>query len=328
MRVGIMGAGAIGCYVGGRLAAAGHDVVLIGREPLQALHVSDYRGFDQHVPVRVETDPAALAGAEIIVIAVKGFDTESAATQLAKVLKPDQAVVSLQNGVRNVSVLRTLLAKNQVLAGMVQFNVVRTDPARVHCAMNGRIAIEDAPVARRLAEALRAAGIDAVADPQVTAVQWGKLILNLNNAVNALAGVPLRTMLATRDYRLVMAAVIEEAVGTLKAARIAAKLPIPLPPALLPGVLRLPTPLFKLAAKSMLAVDPQAKSSMADDLERRRRTEIDALNGEIVRLAAAHGRKAPANAAIVRLVQAAEAAKSGSPALSAAALQQNLREPS
>jgi 2-dehydropantoate 2-reductase len=107
-----------------------------------------------------------------------------------------------------------------------------------------------------------------------------------------------------------MAASAHEALQTLAAAGIRPRLQIPLPPRLLPSVLTLPDWLFSLVARPMIHIDPHARSSMWDDLERGRKTEVDALNGEIVRLAESLGRSAPVNAAIVRLVKEAEGRRS------------------
>jgi 2-dehydropantoate 2-reductase len=153
-------------------------------------------------------------------------------------------------------------------------------------------------------------------------VLWGKLLVNLNNSVNALAGVSIKEMLGARDYRRVMAACVREGLDTVESAGIKPKLDVALPPRLVPFVLALPNALFSLLARSLIHVDPQARSSMWDDLSRGRKTEIDGLNGEIVRLAERLGRSAPVNAAIVELVKRAEG--NGSPGLSAAELRARL----
>ena len=116
-------------------------------------------------------------------------------------------------------------------------------------------------------------------------VQWGKLLLNLNNALNALSGLPLATQLADRRWRLLLAAQIEEALAVLKAAGIAPARIEGVPPRLIPSILRLPDWLFRLVARRMLAIDPAARSSMWEDLAARRPTEIDYLQGAILALA-------------------------------------------
>jgi 2-dehydropantoate 2-reductase len=133
-------------------------------------------------------------------------------------------------------------------------------------------------------------------------VQWGKLLLNLNNPVNALSGQPLKAELLDRGYRQVLASLIDEALQILQQANIQPAKVGAVAPAWLPALLRLPTPVFRLLASRMLRMDDKARSSMADDLAMGRPTEIDALCGEVVRLAKAQGQSAPLNSAISALV--------------------------
>lgn len=114
----------------------------------------------------------------------------------------------------------------------------------------------------------------------------------------------MQAQLLDRDYRRCLAALIEEALAALKAAGIAPARLAPIPPSALPMLLRLPTPVFRRLAARMLRIDEKARSSMADDLARGRPTEVDALCGEVLRLAQAHGTRAPVNARIAELVQA------------------------
>jgi 2-dehydropantoate 2-reductase len=137
----------------------------------------------------------------------------------------------------------------------------------------------------------------------MAAVLWGKLLLNLNNPVNALSGLPLRAQLLDRDYRLVTAALQAEALAALGRAGIRPARLTPVPPSRLPAVLRLPTWLFRLVAARSLRIDAKARSSMADDLALGRRTEVDALCGEVARLAQAGAGRAPLNERIAALIE-------------------------
>ncbi|HYP70992.1 MAG TPA: ketopantoate reductase C-terminal domain-containing protein, partial [Variovorax sp.] len=119
---------------------------------------------------------------------------------------------------------------------------------------------------------------------------------------NALSGLPLRAELMERGYRRCFAALMEEALGVLSRAGIAPAQVAALPPQRLLAILRLPSPLFRIVAARMLKIDAKARSSMADDLALGRRTEVDALSGEVVRLAQAHGVQAPRNAKMVELL--------------------------
>ena len=147
--------------------------------------------------------------------------------------------------------------------------------------------------------------------------QWTKLLVNLSNAVNALAGVPTRQMVLSRDYRRVIAAALDEALDVLDAAKIRTARFRGVPLRIMAFVLKRPTPIVRVLIRAQLRIDPEARSSMWQDLVRRRPTEIEFLNGEIVQLAEAHGIDAPINRRIVGLIQDAEQAGAGSPHLDA-----------
>ncbi len=326
-----MGAGAIGCYLGGRLLEAGVAVVMVGRPSLAAemaqhgMRLTDYRGKDVRLDaerLQVATDPSALADCDLVLVTVKSGDTVGAAAALAPILRPDAAVVSLQNGVNNPELLRAALPERKVFAGMVPFNVLRRDGGWFHQGTNGRLALERAAETAPLVDAFNRAGLPTEAHDDMRGVLWGKLLLNLNNSINALSGIPIKEMLEFRDYRRIMAASVREGLQLLALAGIRPRLEVKLPPRWMPYILSLPNAVFSLLARPMMHVDPQARSSMWDDLERGRKTEVDALNGEVVRLAERLSKTAPVNAAIVKLVKEAEGHRS--PKLSAAELRARL----
>ncbi len=328
-RIVVAGAGSIGCYVGGCLALAGRDVTLLLRPALaemiagHGLRISDLDGADRTLAptaVKLATDPeAAFAEAEIILVAVKSGATSAMADLIAEHAPSDGTVVSLQNGVGNVDVLLARVGGiARVVPGMVAFNVVQThglgQPARFHRGTSGTIRI--GPGVPGLREALDVAGARVAEDADMAGVLWGKLLLNLNNALNALSGVPLVIQLADRRWRLLLAAQMDEALAVLKAAGIRPARIEGVPPGAIPRILRLPNWLFRVVARRMLAIDPQARSSMWEDLQRRRATEIDYLQGAILKLARKSGVRAPLAERIIAQVRQAEAAGAGSPGLS------------
>lgn len=314
-RICIYGAGAIGCYLGGRLLAAGADVAFIGRKPIgeelhrHGLSLSDYHGGHWRLEPAViafATGPAAAATAELVLVTVKSAGTAAAAAELAAVLSPGTVVLSLQNGIGNTGLLRAALPCQTVLAGMVPFNVVRSGPGAFHQGSEGQLHAEAAPALAPFLARFAAAGLTLLRHPDMEPVLWAKLLLNLNNAVNALSGLPLREELGQRAYRQCLALAQDEALALLEEAGIRPAGLTPMPARWLPAVLRLPDMLFQHLASRMLAIDPLARSSMADDLSAGRATEIDWLNGEVLRLAAQLGREAPVNARLTALVRAAE----------------------
>ncbi len=318
----VAGAGSIGCYVGGMLGAAGRHVSLLARRRVideiqtNGLRLTSLDGGDRRVAAAalgLTEGPAAMARAKIVLVAVKSLDTAAIADLIAAHAQADAVIVSLQNGVDNVPLLRERLPERRVLAGMVPFNVVSVGAGHLHRATSGDIVLErdDADTAAQLS----VPGLTMASSDQMANVQWGKLLFNLNNAINALSNLPLREQLSQRPWRRILAAQVAEALAVMKAAGIAPRTSTPLPPALLPFVLRLPDAVFRAVAAQMLQIDPQARSSMWEDLQQGRRTEVDFLQGAIIRLAAQHGLQAPLSERIVALVKTAEGITKGSPGL-------------
>jgi 2-dehydropantoate 2-reductase len=318
----VAGAGSIGCFIGGLLAHASRRVTFLARphmvEELTAhgLHLTDFAKLDQRLPpanLILTDNPAALETAELILVTVKSGATEAIAGEIAVHANPHAVVVSLQNGVDNLPALRAVLPEMQVLGGIVGFNVVHMGEGRFHRGTSGKLVIE----AGRddVVSLLSAPGLDIETAEDIAGVQWGKLLLNLNNALNALSDLPLRQQLQNREWRRLAADQITEALAVLKAAGIRPMAATPAPNRLLPTMLRLPDALFRLGAGRMLAIDPEARSSMWDDLMRRRPTEIGHLQGAILQLAERHGVEAPLCARVAALVRQAEAAEAGPPGL-------------
>lgn len=318
----VAGAGSIGCFVGGMLRAGGRPVSLLARPRIieeittNGLKVTSFEGIEHRLSsaeIQFSDDPAILAGAAIILVAVKSDDTAEVAGLIAKHARPDATIVSLQNGTGNVSVLREKLPAHRVLAGMVPYNVLALGEGHFHRASSGDILIDndDANTASQLSQPeLVVRAVD-----NMTGIQWGKLLVNLNNALNALSGLPLRDQLAQRPWRALFADQMSEALAIIKADGIVPVASTPLPPWTTPYILKLPDFLFQKIAASMVKIDPKARSSMWEDLQRGRRTEIDHLQGKIVELAARHGVKAPLATHIVKAIRNAEKAGKGSPGL-------------
>lgn len=319
-----MGAGAIGCWLGGRLAASGAEVVLVGRARLRdevaahGLTLTEIDGTTTRVApaaVTCATDPSAVADCAVVLVAVKSGQTREAAVSLASVVGDHALVVSMQNGVRNADVIRDALPGRVVLGGIVGFNVRSLGEGAFRRATSGPLVIEahDDPRLVELAALLRAGGFDLELAPDIRAVQWSKLVMNLNNAISALSDRPTRELIFSPGYRRVLRALMRESIDVLRAADVKPGRLGVLPVTIFPAVLSLPTPLLRLVARAQLKIDPEARSSMWEDISRGRPTEVDELNGEIVRLAASCGATAPLNARIVALVREAEARGEGSP---------------
>jgi 2-dehydropantoate 2-reductase len=309
----VMGAGTIGCYIGGCLQAGGAEVVFVGRSRVlgalreRGLTLSDLDGHRNHIApesLRLsETLPVGIAPS-LVLLAVKSGATAQAASQLGAALAPGTTVVSMQNGLSNAILAAAAAPGLRWLAGMVPFNVAEIGAGEFHRGTTGALAAQDDEVLRAHAGEFERAGLPLQLHADLGAVQWGKLLLNLNNPVNALSGKPLRDELMDRGYRQCLAALQTEALQLLRTAGIAPAQIGALPAHRVPTVLRLPNWLFRLIAARMLRIDAKARSSMAEDLSMGRSTEIDALCGEVVRLADSQHASAPINARMTALVKA------------------------
>lgn len=313
-KVVVHGVGMIGGLLGGALAHAGVPVTLLGRPSALAaladgLRLTDLDGRDLRVPreaVALADSPRCLAEAELVLLCVKAGAVAEAARELAAHARPGTPVVSLQNGVRSAAVLAAGAPTCRAVPGMVPFNVTQPAPGRWHRATEGALTTEPHPALTALAPALAAAGVDLAFFDDLRPVQWAKVLLNLNNPINALSGRPLLAQLGDRDFRRVLASCMAEGLAALTAAGIEPARLTRVHPRALPHLLRLPSWLYTRLARRTLKIDPDARSSMADDLARGRRTEIDELCGAVVELGQRHGVPTPRNQRMIELIRRAE----------------------
>jgi 2-dehydropantoate 2-reductase len=320
--IGIAGAGSIGCFVGGMLAAAGRRVALLARprviDEIEAdgLRVTSFEGFERTIASNALTlsdDPKIFSDAGVMLVTVKSGDSAEIADVIAQHAPADAVIVSLQNGVGNAAVLRARLPGRRVLAGMVPFNVIARGPGQYHRATSGDIVIEQDDAGT--AEALSVPGLTLRSTDNIAGVQWGKLLVNLNNALSALADLPLRQQLAKRAWRSLFADQMAEGLMAIRAEGIRPVSSTPIPASWMPHMLRLPDAIFETLLGRTMKIDPEARSSMWEDLQRGRHTEIDYLQGVITEIADRHGLQVPLSRRIVALIKDAEAAGKGSPGL-------------
>lgn len=304
-RVAVVGAGAVGCYFGGMLARAGAPVTLIGRpQRVEAIKRSGLFFEGQHFqePVRVAAslEMAAARDAGIVLFAVKTLDTEVAARSLAPCLAPEAVVLSLQNGVDNVERIRSATGIDAV-AAVVYVAAAMTAPARVKHNGRGDLIIGDlrgrasaSEVRQRQIETIAAvferAGVPCRMSENVEGELWTKMIINCAyNAISALGRARYRQLGGNPWTRELMVKVIEESVAVAHTA----------------GV-RLPEINLVEAGLKIAETMADATSSTAQDLARGRRTEIDALNGYLVRRGAELGVPTPVNQTLYALVKLLE----------------------
>jgi 2-dehydropantoate 2-reductase len=293
MRIGVMGAGAVGCYYGAMLALAGHEVRMVGRPAhVEAMRRGGLRlemnSETRSVTVQADTDAAVLRGAEIVLFCVKSTDTDRAAAAMAPYLDRNALVLSLQNGVDNPERLQHALAQ-EVVAAVVYVATEMAGPGHVRHHGRGDLVLAASPASDRIAAVLRTAGVRVDVSDNVVGALWAKLIVNCAyNALSAIAQLPYGRLVQGEGVRDVMHDVVQECLAVARAAR------VDVPGDSWQAVQRI--------AESM----PGQLSSTAQDLARGKPTEIDHLNGFVVRRGEAFGIPTPANRTLWALVRILE----------------------
>lgn len=309
--VGIVGAGSIGCFLGAVLAQdKSLSVQFFGREAL-GLELAAYglsAGFPggnaSAIAPAFYTSMVSLIDCDVILLTVKATSLPHLIPQLKKFIRPDVPVIALQNGI-GVDTMLSASLSNPVYRAVVPFNVVKTGPGHFQQTSSGQLLwpqCHDNKLSY-LAAIFRQHGLGILSCTDMRAVEYGKLLLNLNNALNAVSGLPLKQQLLQAELRQVLAAAMQEWLLVCQKLQIKPQAITALPNHLLPALLRLPTWLFKLLARQMLSIDDAARSSMWDDIQAGRRTEVMYLNGAVVRLGIETGVPTPVNSAIVELIK-------------------------
>ena len=293
-KVTVMGAGAVGCYFGGMLARAGHEVTLVGR-PVHVEAIArdglrmETRSFDEQVRLRAVTDPAQAPPADLVLFCVKSMDTEAAGRQLRPSLRPGTLVLCLQNGVDNADRLRGVLPEHAVAAAVVYVATEMAGPGHLKHHGRGELVIEPAPASEDAVRAFTGAGVPTEISANVRGALWLKLVLNsAYNAISAIANRPYGEAVQGEGVWEVMRDVVDECLAVARAEGVQ-----------VPGD---PHAAVRRLVESM----PAQYSSTAQDLARGKPTEIDFLNGHIVRRGKALGIATPANQVLWALVKLVE----------------------
>ena len=296
MKIAVMGAGAVGCYYGALLARAGHDVTLIAR-PAHVQAIAQAGGLWLHtdagaecIALRASSQASAVRGAQWVLFCVKSTDTDSAGHAMAAHLDANAVVLSLQNGVDNAERLQAILGQ-AVLPSVVYVASTMAAPGQVRHLGRGELVLGAGPASAAIASVLRSAAIPTEISDNVTSALWAKLVLNcVYNPLSAITRLPYGAIASCPglDVAQVMADVVQECQAVAQARGVA------LPADILASTLAL--------AQAM----PQQFSSTAQDLARGKRSEIDHLNGFIVRQGAALGIATPVNRLLHTLVRLLE----------------------
>lgn len=305
----IFGSGLIGGYLGGVFLSQGMDTTLLGRPKTQTalshgLTVSDY--LENSATVAAPAFHEGEAQYDIIWVTVKCTAMERIVNELSNLLKPTSTIVCCQNGFGSDAVIRQSFPGNEVLNAIVVFNVAQTSANHLAKSTEGEFIIEDSPATRECFEQINCALLPSRLSTQLTAEKWAKLQLNLANAVNALADIPVLEMLQNRDYRTIIAGMMRELLAVTTALNIELPKMAAIPGKMIPATMTVPTWLYKIIAKKVIAIDPTARTSMWWDLNGGRKTEIDYLNAAVVNAGAELGIACPINQRVVDLVKSVE----------------------
>ena len=309
MKISIIGSGAMGSLYGGKLSLAGHDVVLydVYREHVDAIRNNglsiEEAASGELLMARpgASSDPASVQGSDVFIIFVKSTATEEAAAQFTRYAAPSTIVLTLQNGLGNEEIIRRHFGESRTAAGVTSQGATFLGPGKIRHAGSGptHMGMADGDNGRlsRLAEALNQAGFETHVVDDVASLVWSKLVINVGiNALTALIGQTNGRLLELEETRTVMADLVAEAVAVARARGVRFTYSDPL------GTVR------DVAAKT-----GANRSSMLQDFDRHRESEIDFMNGAIVREAAALGIAAPVNATVTRLVKALDRIHAGLP---------------
>ena len=293
MKIAVMGAGAVGCYYGGMLGRAGHEVTLIGRQA----HVDAVRNgglrietkaFDMRVPVLASTRADGVRGAQLVLFCVKSSDTESAGRDMAPHLDAAALVLNLQNGVDNAERLQPLL-RQRVAPAVVYVATEMAGPGHVRHHGRGELVVAPEVASSELKALFGGAGVPLQASENVAGALWMKLIVNCAyNALSAITQLPYGRLVQGEGIEAVMRDVTDECLALARALGVQ-----------VPGDAH-------EAVRQIARTMPTQHSSTAQDLARGKRTEIDHLNGYVVRKAEALGIAAPVNRTLHALVKRME----------------------
>lgn len=302
MKIAVVGAGAMGSLFGAMLAEAGNEVWLydVWAEHVQTINKNglaiEREGQTRTLSIKATTDPKQIGQAQLVIIFVKSTHTASAAETARKLAGSDGAVMTLQNGMGNADILSEFIEPERVLAGTTSHGATMLGPGSIRHAGIGATTIgawaeteQGRERARKLSDFFTKTGIETEAVDDVRSVLWNKLLINIGiNAITALTAIKNGQILDLEITRKLSRNAVEEAM------KIAGEMNIKVREDAVDHV---------YAVAEATAVN---RSSMGQDVDNRRQTEIGTINGFIVREAKRLGLKAPVNETLTALVETLE----------------------
>jgi 2-dehydropantoate 2-reductase len=315
----VFGAGLIGCYLGGALSVQGFQTTLICRATTKSkltsgLKLTDYQAHQAVLPKIDMLDDKQLSSPDTTVkkarflwLTVKCTGIKQAILDIAPLVDKNTIILCCQNGLGSDAAVKQAYPDNMVLRVMVPFNVVEISPGHYHRGSEGKLTIEQTPQSQigisTLAMSLHSELLPISTTSNMDSLLWAKLQLNLGNSVNALADIPVKAMLEQRGYRKVIALLMTECLQVADALDIKLPKVTAISAHKIPMILRLPNFIFTRVANKMLEIDPNVRSSMWWDVSQGKPTEIEHINGAILKHAKNLNVACPVNEKISGLIR-------------------------
>jgi len=287
----IFGAGLIGGFMAGCFKANGLDVSVLARESMRARYASELSLTDYHEHKQVVSGINFIASGEtseqefdFIWLTVKCTGLDQALLDLVPFVSSNSVILSCQNGLGSDALVQAAFPNNEVRRVIMTSNIAQPSDTHLHRGSQGDLLVEEYILSngRTLAEVVSSSLLVAKSIKDIEAFSWAKLQLNLGNAVNALANVPVKEMLEHRGYRRIIALAMEELIVVASARGLTLPKLAAIPMRLVPKVLNTPNFLFSILGSKMMDIDPSVRTSMWWDLHNQRLTEIDSLSGAVV----------------------------------------------
>lgn len=309
MKYAVIGLGAVGSVIGGLISKNNKNITLIGKKKQieqiekNGLKITKNKSETTIENLNLSSDFSSIKKVDIIFVCIKSQDTKKLFLDLKDHMKEETVIVSLQNGVRNTEIINKIV-KNKVLSSVILFNALYKKPGQVDLTIKGKILLEDdKKYSKKIYELFKDTGIKITLVENIKKFQWSKLILNLQIAVTAITGQTIKESIINKDSRKIIAETMYEGVKIVEKSGIKIEsLPDLDPKKMIKRLTKLNTFFLKIGSK-FLGVSEKARNSMWQSLVRNRKTEIEYINGEIVKLAEKNKMSAPINRKLVRMIK-------------------------
>lgn len=314
-KVAVFGAGATGCFLAGELLMASVPVSLICRDRIKAaietnqgIHLTDYQGLNIKVmPSAIYTDGSETSEIfDVIFVTVKCHHLPHCFEALRKLTRPSSVIILMQNGLGSLDMVSQSLKDRTILQGITPFNVLSQTSNHYHKSTEGGFYFPTHPLITPLVQAIKYSDLPCQSCEDINAIVNGKLLLNLNNALNAISDLPLKEELQQRKFRQILAQAMKEWLNICHKAKLPIASLSALPNRFIPTILQLPDFLFQRVARKTIDIDPLARSSMWEDIQAKRTTEIEYINGAVVKLGQKYGVATPVNLKIYQAIKSLE----------------------